>query len=317
MINFLSMKYFLIVAETGSFSAAAKQLYISQQTLSAHIAQMEKEIGTRLFERTRPLTLTYAGERFLRGVSEMLFINTQMERDLKDIVDPYHNSFRIGISHAYARALLPALLDEFYRNYPHVHLQIYEMSYGEMDEALAAGKVDLIITRPFYHGTNVKTIALCEDDDVYLYAPRETLLRVYDSRSEEILEKLGDGMGLRAVKECPFILPRSGNVYQNASRMLLEEKIDPEKRVEVSTMETAIALCRQGLGITISPGMLLSAAGGIDLISRPEECYLLSRHRKEYALAICYKENTHITHAMRACINIMRKAEAKIDEDAG
>ena len=67
MINFLNMKYFLVVAEARSFSAAAKQLYISQQTLSAHIAQIEEEIGTQLFERTRPLTLTPAGERFHRG----------------------------------------------------------------------------------------------------------------------------------------------------------------------------------------------------------------------------------------------------------
>ena len=50
MINFLNMKYFLVVAEARSFSAAAKQLYISQQTLSAHIAQIEEEIGTQLFE---------------------------------------------------------------------------------------------------------------------------------------------------------------------------------------------------------------------------------------------------------------------------
>ena len=48
MINFLNMKYFLVVAEARSFSAAAKQLYISQQTLSAHIAQIEEEIGTCL-----------------------------------------------------------------------------------------------------------------------------------------------------------------------------------------------------------------------------------------------------------------------------
>ena len=108
MINFLNMKYFLVVAEARSFSAAAKQLYISQQTLSAHIAQIEEEIGTQLFERTRPLTLTPAGERFHRGATEMLFLNAQMERELQDIVDPMRNSFRLGISHAYARAAASA-----------------------------------------------------------------------------------------------------------------------------------------------------------------------------------------------------------------
>ena len=307
MINFLSMKYFLIVAETKSFSVAAKQLYISQQTLSAHIAQIEKEVGTRLFERTRPLTLTYAGERFLKGISEMLFINTQMERDLQDIVDPYNNSFRLGISHAYARALLPVLLDRFCHEFPQVHLQIYEMSYKEMDEALAAGKVDLIITRPFYCGTNVKVIPLYEHDDVYLYAPYETLAHTYGDDAEHVLEELSRNAGLTHVKECPFILPRSGNVHENTMQMFMEAKIQPVMKVEVDTLETAIVLCKKGLGITVSPGKLLSVCAGGNGAAFSKCCYLLSRQRKEYAQAICYRENTYITHAMREFIEIVKE----------
>lgn len=73
MINFLNMKYFLVVAEARSFSAAAKQLYISQQTLSAHIAQIEEEIGTQLFERTRRSPSPRPGSAFTAAPPKCCF----------------------------------------------------------------------------------------------------------------------------------------------------------------------------------------------------------------------------------------------------
>lgn len=307
MINFLNMKYFLVVAEAGSFSAAAKQLYIAQQTLSEHVAQIEKELGTKLFERTRPLTLTPSGERFYRRAREMLFLNLQLEREIQDLADPLKNSFRVGISHAYARSILPAMLNEFYQIYPEMNLQIFEMSYQEMDDALTTGKVDLIFTRPIHLGAHMKVVPLYEDDDVYLYAPRITLERKYGEKLPEILERLQEGEGLAAVGDCPFILPRSGNVCQNANHLFMEAQIAPPVRIKVDTLETAILLCRKGLGVTVSPEMLLPICTGLDMSALSDEVYLLSRSQKEFALAICYRENGYVTNAMRAFIDVVRK----------
>ena len=61
MINFLNLEYFLVAAEELNFTRAAKKLYISQQSLSSHISNLEKEFDVVLFNRTSPLTLTYAG----------------------------------------------------------------------------------------------------------------------------------------------------------------------------------------------------------------------------------------------------------------
>ena len=65
MINFLNLEYFVVAAEELNFTKAAKRLFISQQSLSNHIAHIEKEFGVALFNRTTPLTLTYAGQRLL------------------------------------------------------------------------------------------------------------------------------------------------------------------------------------------------------------------------------------------------------------
>lgn len=72
MINFLNLEYFLAAAEELNFTRAAKRLYISQQSLSNHISNMEKEFDVVLFNRTSPLTLTYAGQALKVRARELL-----------------------------------------------------------------------------------------------------------------------------------------------------------------------------------------------------------------------------------------------------
>ena len=64
-MNFSSMEYFIALAEERSFTRAAQRLMVTQQTLSAHIAGIERELGVRLVNRKVPLTLTYAGDGLL------------------------------------------------------------------------------------------------------------------------------------------------------------------------------------------------------------------------------------------------------------
>ena len=65
-MNLQTMEYLIAVAEEQSISKAAERLHITQQTLSAHLASVEEELGCRLFERRVPLKITYAGEEFLK-----------------------------------------------------------------------------------------------------------------------------------------------------------------------------------------------------------------------------------------------------------
>lgn len=64
-MHLLPMRYFLTVVEKESISKAASELHITQQTLSAHMAALEKELGYCLFQRKPAFMLTYAGEVFL------------------------------------------------------------------------------------------------------------------------------------------------------------------------------------------------------------------------------------------------------------
>ncbi len=99
MINFLNLEYFLAAAEELNITRAAKRLYISQQSLSNHISNLEKEFDVQLFNRTTPLTLTYAGRALKQRAKQLLELKDETYRQLADIKDFTTGQISIGVSH--------------------------------------------------------------------------------------------------------------------------------------------------------------------------------------------------------------------------
>ena len=85
-MDFREMTYITTIADCGSITAAARKLYISQPSLSYIVSKVEQETGAKLFERKNyPLTLTYAGEKYVETARKILSLNDNMRRELMDI----------------------------------------------------------------------------------------------------------------------------------------------------------------------------------------------------------------------------------------
>lgn len=97
-MNFLSMKYFVVLAEERSFTKAAEKLHVTQQTLSAHVAGLEKESGAKLFIRHVPLELTDAGRVFYRYARIIRRNEMALERELTDAAGMGRGTLRIGVA---------------------------------------------------------------------------------------------------------------------------------------------------------------------------------------------------------------------------
>ena len=109
-MNFQSMEYFAAVAKNRSFTRAADALHITQQTLSAHIAGIERELGCPLLIRHIPLELTYAGEVFLRYATEFNTKYDCMLHEFGDILNNQTGKLRIGIAFTRGHAIMPELI---------------------------------------------------------------------------------------------------------------------------------------------------------------------------------------------------------------
>ena len=98
-MNFQHLKYFLMVAEELNITRAAERLYISQQALSNHISNMERELEVKLFTRSPKLALTYAGDQLVQTATQIIDLYSQYLSKVGDINRHYLGVLRVGISH--------------------------------------------------------------------------------------------------------------------------------------------------------------------------------------------------------------------------
>lgn len=112
MVNFLNFEYVLTIHKAGTIRAAADELYISPQALSEHLGKLERELGTPLFHRTKPLTLTEAGEEFLSCAEACLEARRRLDTKLSSIAQRDNQRIALGVPTGMpppAAAVLPGL----------------------------------------------------------------------------------------------------------------------------------------------------------------------------------------------------------------
>ncbi|NJR70999.1 MAG: LysR family transcriptional regulator [Synechococcales cyanobacterium CRU_2_2] len=130
--------YFLTIVDTGySFSRAAERLQIEQPPLSQRIRALEKRMNVQLFDRTRrPVQLTAAGKVFEREARLALM---QIETAIAQAQKMHQGEIghlSIGIASSAANGILPELIRRFCDRYPHVHLELHELTAAQQREAL-------------------------------------------------------------------------------------------------------------------------------------------------------------------------------------
>lgn len=140
------LRYFVTVAKTLNFSEAARQLFITQGTLSQQIQQMEGEMGIRLFDRSKhSVTLTEAGEELFPLAVQTLSAAEDCNNKIRDLKGTLTGTLRIGTTSSFT-SLLTDTVGKFIREYPKVHLKIQSETATEIIEKLREGKIDLALS---------------------------------------------------------------------------------------------------------------------------------------------------------------------------
>jgi len=137
------MENFIIVAEAGSFSAAAERLYISPQALIQQIAKMENELGFRLFIRSsKGVRLSPGGEEYYSGVKSIL---SQYYACTECAARKAKKSgvLRIGLPDNINSSFLLSSCSRFTKKYPEIRLHYEKFSIEETAKALQQGRVDI------------------------------------------------------------------------------------------------------------------------------------------------------------------------------
>lgn len=142
-MNLSQLRFAEAVASTGSFTAAAAQCCVTQPTLSNGIAQLEEELGERLFLRTtRKVALTPFGAHILPYIAGVLDAQSTLVQQTQVFLRPSKRLIRIGTSPLISAHLLGLMLEPFRRQNPNIDVVLREMNLADLYRMLDEGRLD-------------------------------------------------------------------------------------------------------------------------------------------------------------------------------
>ncbi len=139
------LRYFIGVAESLNFSEAARNLYVTQSTLSQQIKALEDELGTTLFQRdSHSVELTETGARLLPLAQRTVQDAESCKSQIQDMQDLLTGELKIGVTYSFSPILTEAV-KMFIHKYPGIRLSIVYRTMGDLMDMLRRRKVDFVL----------------------------------------------------------------------------------------------------------------------------------------------------------------------------
>lgn len=289
-----------------SFSKAAKNLFISQPSLSAAVKKEERAVGFPIFDRSvSPIQLTELGKEYIRACEIILDVENGFQNYVSDMHEMKSGSLSIGGTNFYASYILPHLLSHFTKSYPKIHINLVEEPSAELKDKLLAGSLDLMIDNSDMDPSIFEKHFFCEEQ-LLLVVPAafsaNEAVRNYAFTPQQIREKQHlssriPPVPLTAFAEEPFLLLQPGNDTRlRADRLLRAAGIAPNIRLEPEQQITAYKLARHGMGIAFCGDLLISHVSDSEQLL----CYKLDPKEASREVNIYFKRNRYLSKAMQA-----------------
>jgi DNA-binding transcriptional LysR family regulator len=248
------MRYVVAVAETGSFTQAARRCLVVQSALSHQIARLERELGARLFDRTsRSVRLTPAGAAFLPSARQCLDFAERAAAEVAAAVGEVRGRVVIGVIPTVAAVDLPAALKVFRERYPQVRVALRMAPSHELVTQIRGGVLDLAFLGlpPGAKPEGVRGHELARDEHVAVVAPAHPLAQ----QAETDLETLAGEL---------FVdFPSGSPGRTQADQAFAAAGVHREVAFEVTTAELMAGLIRERLGVAVLPSRYTPRLNGV------------------------------------------------------
>lgn len=293
-MNLRHAHYILTVLEEGSISNAAKKLYISQPSLSQMIHAIEQKYHIKIFNRhTNPISLTFAGAKYVEAAKKILTINRNLTTALNEINDETHGVIRVGISIHRSMYLLPQILPVFTDKYPDVDLQLIEDSSSKIEELACNEEIDLAFVNPEHQLEELE----------YLLLQKEQMV-LFSSIETELAKRLtpGSEIFISAAKDEKFIALHQGQgVRVIQDKMFSEAAISPKIVVETKSVEVARRLAIACKAVTIYPETMLNK---LEDLKDCSTYFPIKGEQFKRSFYLCYNKNLYLSKFMKEFITI-------------
>ncbi len=282
---------FIQVAQTGSFSLAAKNLGYSQSAATVHIRLLETELGTRLFDRLgKRVLLTAQGEKFLNYANTILYEVERAKNSMSDNCE-METPLRVGVIQSLCTFKLPSIVRAFQDAHPKALLNIVIASPEELIDMMNHNDLDIIyildIQRWDTHWNKVMEI---REPIVFVAPPNHRLVGKRNLRLEEILS------------ESFFLTEKNANYRHALDSVLASRKLTVTPVLEISDTMFILQLLETSEALSFLPFFAVSerVRGGrlavLDVIDADISMY----HQ------IFYHKNKYKTREMEKFIEVTK-----------
>jgi len=250
------LRAILALADERNFTRAAERCHLSQSAFSTLISNLERDLGTRLFDRTtRHVELTPEGKLLEPSARRMLVDLEGVVGNFREYALKAKGRVSIAALPSMAAGWLPAVLTEFRDKHPGIELELFDLLSDQCLALVRAGRADLAIASAGPHEKDLRTEEFCSDR-FFLVCRRDHPLATKNP------------VRLKDLAEHPVIqLARTSSVRQHLNAAL--HPLQVRTAFEVEQLATVAALVEAGLGITVVPALTLFHFRQPNLVVRP------------------------------------------------
>lgn len=279
-MNTRQIEYIMEIARQKNMQRASEVLYISQSTLSQTLLKVEKELNCPLFVRSaREMTLTKAGELYIRAGQEMLEIEAAMKQQVQNLSKASSREYRIGISSHEGMEKFLAASGKLQSTWRDIEVHAIESKFKAITEMLQRDELDLgIVTWHTLENLPVN-VSILSNEEICLIAPDDWCPDGCDLDSGTV--------SWSALQHQKLILPSEGSTIRSmVNKSLKKNNIQANIAYEISNIESTKKLVAQHKGVGFLPRNLLKGEIRFKVLSLlpPLQRYLMIVYKKNSTL---------------------------------
>ena len=293
-MNEKHMQYVLTVLKEGSFTNAAKKLYVSQPSLSQIIKTAESNLGAPIFDRsTDPITLTPAGQLYVEAARQ---VTTNLRKQVEELSKEEFGTIRLGISVQRGMELLPELYPRFKKRFPHVGLELHEQGSATMEKSVLEGEVGIALLTTFPR----------HEELVYDLIQEEKLVLIVN-RECELAKRIAPGtpIDILEARDETFISSQSGHSVRTIQDSLFITR-DMKPKIDLVTISIEVGKHV----VAASPVVMACPDSYVETDNSPDSAYFsypilgVENPRHFYA---CYRKDMYLTKYMKGFLEILHE----------
>lgn len=289
-----SIEAFLLLAETESFSLAARRFGLSQPAFSLAIQRLEDGMGVRLFRRTsRRVALSAEGEAFVPKAQALLRMWQTAFEEMSDLAAARRGRVAVAALPSVAASLLPGVMRRFAASHPEVRVEIHDVLHDEVLALVHSGRVDMGISVAPRRTDEASFAALLADKFVAIL-PRDHPLAERDRITWSALNR-----------EPMVSMTSTTSVRQLTDFTLAEMRQSARFVCEANHLATVACMVASGMGVSALPALCLPVILRPDLVWRP-----LEEPVAERGLGLISREAGELSVAARTFLGALRDIEA-------